>query len=361
MGSSSETVTFNTIASLALDKLSDKIADNISQSNAAFYFYKKKGNWEGVSSGGRQLRKAVMYQLQTVRPIGSFGSVNINPIDSHTAAYFTWVQTAVPVSFSDLEEFETSGSESIETIVKAKYQQATASLDDFFSRALLYGQADIDGSSFTTALTSPTDSSTFIDPIGKLVDYAPSGSRSIGGINQNTNTWWRNFQSASSATTMAAFMQDLRALHIKCQRGGGGADKSPDFHLVGERVYNIYEKCLASFHQNGPGTKQADIPFDNVLFKGKPVIADYYVPDVANSAVLEDTYAEGTWYMLNSAWMGFTYDSKKSFKMGPTVRPNNQLVSSSLMPVRGSHWCNNRRKLGVIGSIGLASLESATT
>ena len=152
MGTSSQTVTYSTIAALALDKLSDKIADAISTSNAALYFYKKKGNWEGVSSGGRQLRKSILYQLQTIRPLGSYGSVNVNPVDSHTSVYYDWVQTAVPVSFSDLEEFQTSGSESIETIVKAKYAQAKASLDDFFSRALLRGQSDIDTSSTTTAI-----------------------------------------------------------------------------------------------------------------------------------------------------------------------------------------------------------------
>src|SRR3990172_9513947 len=159
MGATSQTTTFNTVAALALDKLSDKIADAISTGNAALYFYKKKGNWEGVKSGGNQLRKSVLYNLQTVKPLGSFGTVNVNPVDSHTSAYFDWVQAAVPVSFSDLEEFQTSGSESIETIVKAKFQQAKASLDDFFSRALLRGQADIDTSSFTTAITSPLDGS----------------------------------------------------------------------------------------------------------------------------------------------------------------------------------------------------------
>ena len=360
MGASSQTITYSTIAALALEKLSDKIADAISTSNAALYFYKKRDNWEGVSSGGRQLRKVVMYQLQTVRPIGSYGSVNVNPIDSHTSSYWDWVQTAVPVSFSDMEEFQTSGEESIETIVKAKYQQATASLDDFFSRALFRGQADIDGSSFTTALTSPTDSSVFVDPFSKLVDYAPTGSRTIGGIAQATSSFWQNQQAASSATTMAAFLQELRALHIKTQRGGGGADKAPDFHLTTERVYNVYEKCLSVYYRNSSVSK-SDLPFENVAFKGSPVICDQYCPDVANSAVSEDTNAEGTWYMLNSAWMGFTYDKGKSFKLGATVRPNNQLLSSALMPVRGTHWTNNRRKLGVLGSIGLASLEAATT
>src|SRR5574341_2237468 len=106
MALASQTITYQTLAALALDKLSDKIADAISTSNAAFYFYKKRDNWEGVSSGGRQLRKTVLYQLQTVRPLGSYGAVNLNPVDSHTSVYYDWVQTAVPVSFSDMERSE---------------------------------------------------------------------------------------------------------------------------------------------------------------------------------------------------------------------------------------------------------------
>jgi hypothetical protein len=357
MGATSQTVTYSTIAALALDKLSDKIADAISTANAALYFYKKKGNWEGTASGGRQLRKSVMYQLQTIRPLGSYGVVNVNPVDSHTSVYYDWVQTAVPVSFSDFEEFQTSGSESIETIVKAKYAQAKASLDDFFSRALLQGQGSIDGTSLTTAVTSPLDGSYFIEPLFKLAAYTPSASLTIGGVDQSTNSWWQNQYGASTATTLSAFLAELRTLHVKCQRGGGGADKAPDFHLVDERTYNIYEKALAVFHQNNSYAK-ADIPFENILFKGAPVVCDELMPDVASSTT---TLSEGTWFMGNSSVMGFTYDSGKSFKMGPNIRPNNQLVTSALMPVRGSHWVSNRRKLGVLGSIGFSSLEAATS
>lgn len=360
MPASSQTVTYSTIAALALDKLSDKIADAISTANAALYFYKKKGNWEGTSSGGRQLRKSVLYQLQTIRPIGSYGTVNINPIDSHTSVYYDWVQTAVPVSFSDLEEFQTSGSESIETIVKAKYAQAKASLDDFFSRALLQGQASIDGVSITSAVTSPSDGSVFIDPLFKLASKDAS-SLTVGGVDQSLNPWWQNQYKANTATTLSAFLAGMRTLHVLCQRGGGGADKSPDFHLADERTYNVYEKALSLYHQNQSYMK-ADIPFDNVLFKGSPVIADELMPDVNNSIYpINASTGDGTWFMGNSAFMGFTYDSGKSFKIGPNVRPNNQLVTTALMPVRGAHWSNNRRKLGVAHSMVLETLEAATS
>lgn len=357
MALASASYTYSTVAALALDKLSDKIADAISTSNAAFYFYKKKGNWEGVKSGGRQLRKSVLYQLQTVRPLGSFGVVNVNPIDSHTSVYYDWVQAAVPVSFSDLEEFQTSGSESIETIVKAKFQQAKASLDDFFSKALLRGQADIDTTSLTTALTSPLDGSVFIDPFTKLIAFDPTASLTVGGVDQSTNSWWQNQYYDSAATTLSAFLAELRTLHVRCQRGGGGKFRSPDFHIVDERTYNVYEKALAVAHRN-PDYNKADIPFENVMFKGAPVIPDQLVPDVKNGST---TITDGSWFMGNSEYLGFTYDNGSSFKMGANVRPNNQLVTTSLMPVRGAHWTNNRRKLGVMGDIDVTTLEAASS
>lgn len=361
MGVSSQTINYTTIAALALDKLSDKIADAISTSNAFLYFYKKKGNWEGVSSGGRQLRKSLLYQLQTVRPLGSYGIVNVNPVDSHTSVYFDWVQTAVPVAFSDMEEFQTAGEESIETIVKAKFQQAKASLDDFFSRAILQGQAAIDSTSLTTPITSPLDGSVFIDPIFKTAAYAPTGSLTVGGLDQSTNTYWQNQASAfTSISTLIAFLAGLRNLHVLTQRGGGGPDRAPDFHVVDERTYNVYEKALAVAHRN-PDYQKADIPFENIAFKGQPVIPDQLMPDVATPSLTPQTSNRGTWLMGNSAFAGFTYDQKKSFKLGPTVRPNNQLASIALMPVRGAHWINNRRKWGVAGNIDLNTLEAATS
>jgi hypothetical protein len=357
MASTSQTITYATVAALALDKLSDKIADAISTANAALYFYKKRGNWEGVSSGGRQLRKSVLWQLQTIKPIGSFGTVNVNPIDSHTSVYYDWVQAAVPVSFSDLEEFQTAGDESIETIVKAKYQQAKASLDDFFSKALLQGQGSIDTTSLTSPVQSSTDGSSFIIPLPQLASAVTSSSLTIGGVNQNANTWWRNQFTDSSATTLVAFLNELRLLHVYTQRGGGGADKAPDFHIADERTFVVYEKGLALTHRNPTYTK-GDIPFTNLVFKDKPVVAEEQMPDWKNNST---TITKGSWYMGNSAFCGFTYDKKKSFKMGPNIRPNNQLVTSSLMPIRGAHWTNNRRKLGVLHDIAVSTLETATS
>jgi hypothetical protein len=197
----------------------------------------------------------------------------------------------------------------------------------------------------------------FIDPLTKIVDILPTGSRSVGNINQANNTWWANQYTDSSCTTLAAFLAELRRLHVRCQRGGGGTDKAPDFSILEERTFNVYERALAISHRN-PSYMKADIPFDNVLFKGAPVTHDEYVPDAYNTS---NTITDGSWYFLNSAWMGFMYDKAKSFKLGANVRPGNQLVTTALMPIRGALWVNNRRKLGVLTDINVGTLESATS
>lgn len=355
MPPSSQTVSYNTIAALALDKLSPIVADNVSTGTKLFYFLKKSGNWEGIAYGGRQLRKAVMSTLVPLRPLGAYGVVNVNPVDGDTASYWSWVQTAAPITFADMEEFQTGGTEAIESIVDSKRRQAEASLIDIFNKSLLQGQGAVDGVSLDTPYTSSADGSVFITPLPQIIKKDPTTSTTVGGVDQAANPWWRNQIFDSAGTTLVVFLNELRTLHIRCQRGGGGAGAAPDFHVCDERTFAVYEKALALTHRN-PDYNKGDIPFETVNFKGKPAFPDEQVADVSSGTV---AITKGTWYMGNSAWMGFTYDNRKSFKVGDSIRPNNQLLETALMPVRGALWTNNRRKLGVLFDADLTSLEAA--
>lgn len=355
MPATSQSVVYSTIAALALDKLSPMVADNVSTGTKLFYFLKKSGNWEGVAYGGRQLRKAVMAALAPLKPLGSFGTVNVNPVDGDTAAYFPWVQTAAPITFSDMEEFQTGGTEAIESIVDSKRRQAEASIIDIFNQAILRGQGAVDGISIESPLTSSVDSSVFVSPLPLFIKKDPTSSTTVAGIDQSANPWWRNQTIDANGTTLINFLNQLRVLHIRCQRGGGGANSAPDFHCTDERSFGVFEKALALTHRN-PDYNKGDIPFDNVAFKGKPAFPDEQVAD-SQSGTTAITF--GTWFMGNSAWMGFTYDNRKSFKVGDSIRPNNQLLETALMPIRGTFWTNNRRKLGIAYDIQLTTLEAA--
>lgn len=346
MGATSVTRSYTSIIATTLDKMRDVIEDQISSGNKLLYFYKKSGNFKGTNSLGDRLRIALMYELAGADSYSSFGQIDTTPPDGVTAAFFDWRQAASAISVSGLEEAQTRGTEAIQEILKTRTKQAIIGLEELFSKAMLQGQGSIDATSHTTARVSPVNGSSFIDPLPLLVHKAPA-SETVGGIAVASNAWWKNKYHDNAATTYAGFLGDLRNLHIDCSKGGGGSKAAPDFHVCDPNTFALYESALAAAHRN-PSYQKADIPFDNILFKGAPVVWEEYVPDVKNADnTVGVTTDVGTWYMLNSNFIGVTFDKQHNFTAGEMVRPDNQDAKTSLVLWYGTHWVSNRRKHGV--------------
>jgi hypothetical protein len=356
MPATSVTRSFTTQVALTLDKVRGKVVDQVSNSNPFMFFYKKKGNYKTTSSGGDRLRVTLRHTLQPAQPMGNFSLANVNPIDAVTAGFFDWRQAASAATVGDLDEFKTRGTEASETMIDETIEGAVAALEDLFSKALIRGHGAVDGSSLATAYTA-ADGTVFIDPIGLLIKYDPTSSTTIGSIDQSANSWWQNQYTNSAATTLGNFLFELDFLRIKCGRGGGGANRYPNFHVCDEQTYAIYQRALRLIARL-PDYRKGDIPFNNVEFYGTPVMADENIPDVDNGST---TITDGTWYMGNSEYMGLSVDSKGNFAAQDAVRPNNQLAETTLIVWRGTHWTDHRRKLGVMGDIGISTLQSATT
>lgn len=349
MAATSVTRSYTALVASVLDKVRDQVEDQISTGNKLLYFYRKSGNWKGVSSGGDRYRVSLMYELGAADSYSGYGQIPTTPADGITSAFFDWRQAAVPVSISGKEEFQNRGSERIFDLLKEKTTQAILGLEDFFGKALLRGQGAVDSSSLTSARTSPINGSVFVDPLPLLVEYNPTST--VGGISPSTEPWWVNNYKDDSSSSYATFLKTLRNMHNNCSKGGGAAKGSPDFHLCDQDTYELYTAALSGYHQN-PSYKVADIPFENVTFLGKPVVWDEFVPDVKNGDLTIGSSTDcGTWYMLNSNYMGVAFDKQHNFSVGDFVSPENQDAKTALILWYGCHWITNRRKLGVIGGI----------
>ena len=358
MGVTSQTVQYTNAVALSLDKLHPKIADAVSKGNKLLFFMRQKGHFEGVDAGGPQLRIPIRNAIKKAKPLGAYGTVNLNPTNTVTSAYFAWGQGAADITFSDMEDFQQAGPKSLEKAVKTKRDDAEISLNDLISRALILGQADNDASSFTEPLEGD-DGSSLCDPIGKLVAYDPTASLTVGGIDQSTNSWWQNRYHESASTTRKGWIEELDEVHSECGYGMGG---SPDFHILEPKTFVLYRQALADYYHN-PDYRRGDIPFDNLAFHGAPAMADELMYDVYSGST---TITYGSWYMLNSEFLGFTYDKggpdrTGSFRVDAVIKPANQLLRSSLMPIRGAFWVSNRKKQGVMGKIAITTLRVATT
>lgn len=345
---SSETKSYDALLSLTLANYRATLQDTISTSNAVFYELKNSDAWMGESSLGERLEIPLMYEMGTADFFAGYDALSTDPMDGITKAYFDWRQMAVPITISRIEERKNSGEHQLISLLKSKVTQAELGIQDLFGKALLQGNGPNSATAITTAFTSTTNGATGFDPLPLLVKYDPTSSTVIGNINQSTSTWWANQYVNSSGSTFAGFLKEMSQLYNKCNRGPGGG---PNLFLTDRFVYELYEAAMWAKHQN-PSYTKAGYPFDALNYKGKPLVWDDFVPDVANGTTASiPVNTSGTLYMLNTKFISVHYDTETNFINTPFQKPENQDARVSHIMWYGATAVSNRRKQGVMGSI----------
>lgn len=346
MPPSSLTLNYDAVLSTTLFNYRKTLEDQISTSNSFLFQLMKRqaGGYTGVSDIGDRIGIPLMYEMGQFDSYSGYDQLDTTPMDGITMAFQDWRQAATPISISGLEEKKNRGSEvKLIDLLKSKTKQAVLGIQDGFGKSLLRGAG---GTSITTPYVSPSNGSSFIDPLPLLVKYDPTTSTVVENINQSTYTWWRNNLYNSTSTTYAGFLKELRRLNADCSRGQGGM---PNMHLTDEASFLLYEAALAAAHQN-PSYQKADIPFDTIAFKGNPVTWDEFVPDVQGGSATQSS-TSGTWWMLNTEFIELKYDKETNFVTTDFIRPENQDAKTAQILWMGALCVSNRRKQGVMGGI----------
>jgi hypothetical protein len=328
------------------------LQDAISTSNSFFFELKsRQDGWRGVSSLGERVEVPLMYEMGTAGVYSGYDQLDTTPMEGITKAFFNWTQMAVPIAISRIEERQNSGENALIGLLKSKTQQALLGIQDLFGKALIQGNGPNSATAITTPYTSVINGATSFSPLPLLVKYDPTSSTVIGNINQSTSTWWANQTAASSATTWAGFLKEMSSMFNACSKGAGG---SPNLFLGDQNVFELYEAAHWDKYRN-PSVGKADYPFPSLMFKGKPMVWDQLVPDVANGTTASiPVAASGTLYFLNTNYLDVTYDTQTNFINTPFVTPENQDAKVAHIMWYGTTTVSNRRKQGVMGSIGTA-------
>src|SRR5215831_32369 len=143
------TINYDSILSTSLFNYNSTLVDNISKSNALFYKIQENGLYED-EDGGVAIQVNLMYGLGTADWYNGYDTLNTDPMDGITAAFFDWRQMSVPITISRLEERKNSTSERILSLIESKIMQAEIGIKEKFSKALLQGSLASGGSSLTT-------------------------------------------------------------------------------------------------------------------------------------------------------------------------------------------------------------------
>lgn len=364
MAAQSLTLNYDALLSTTLFNYQKEMVDQISTANAFLFtlMNREEGGYESEENIGDRAQIPLEYELQDADTYSGYDVITPTPIDGVTSAFYTWCQIANTIMISGLEEKKNSSEARLINLLETKTKQATGGFQTKFNKILIQGNGPNVATGVATNYVSPDNGSVGFDPLLKAIDFAPTGSRSVGGINQATEPWWQNkyYDMSSTAagsgsptpqvTTYVGFLKALRHLRNECSKGIGGP---PNLFLANQGVYELYEASLAAAHRN-PSYQVADIPFDNVAFYGKPIVWDEFMVDAKNGTTSNANPTNGgTIFMINTKFWKIKYHSGTNFVSTPFMKPINQDAKSAMILWLGALMSSNRRKQGVGGGIDM--------
>jgi hypothetical protein len=306
-------VNYDTILSTTLANHMPKLIDNVFSARPIVYFLKQAGQVRTISGGSKIVLPLLYAQNSTAASYSAYDTITITPQTGITAAEYNWKQYAATIAISGIEEAQNQSEEQIIDLLEAKTFQAEETITEKFDQMFI--QSDGTGNSGKDWLG-----------LAKLVK--DDAGTSIGGIDQTTDTWWApgHKNTDSTALTLAQMRTAYNTVSV-------GNDQ-PNMILTTRTLFEKYEDLLQP-QERFMDSKTADGGFQNLLFKGAPIVYDNYV-------------AAGDMFFLNTKYLRLVGHSDNWFKPTPFVRPNNQDARYAQILCYGELTISNRARQGVL-------------
>lgn len=219
------------------------------------FWLREKGHLETLT-GHRRIEIPLEYgSNETIKWIGKGATVPIQDNELLTMAYEDWKYVAVSIVRWFTEDQQNRQQAQAIKLVETKLNAAERAVYEDLERVMFADGTGVD------------------EPNGlqKLISSSPT-TGIVHGINRATagNEWWQNQQKSSSGAAAVYLVSDMRTCLndiIKYSR----ADLKDIVLVTNQTVFELYEDvCLEmKVLQN---TMLGDAGFDNVVFKGKPLI-----------------------------------------------------------------------------------------
>lgn len=295
--------------------------DNLSERNAFLKKIYKKGNYR-TEEGGLSIVEPLDYaQNSTYQRYSDWDLLNIQQSDVLSAAEFTWKQIAMHIVASGRELRINSGPAQIEKLVAARLKNAFRTFDNNFSSDLY-------------------SAGSLANQIGGIQSIiADTNTNTVGGIDANTWTFWRNtvFDLSDNSVTISSTTIENDAmlpLWLSLDRGQGDC---PDLILFDTVYYTHFEKSQTSIKRYASAD---DVQAGIVSLKYK------------TADVMFDTTGSGIpashGYFINSNYIKLVVHQDADLEEMPKKEPVNQ--DGEVIPIlwMGNLTVSNRKLQGVI-------------
>lgn len=306
--------------------MQDTVRDQIFDATPFWFWLKDKGKLK-TANGGRFLTEPLQYaKNDNVQWIGRGGTVPLNDFEFLTIANFPWRYLTASIVRFGVDDQQNQGKNAIFSLMNSKLENTQDSLSDEMETRLFAGSG--------SASDAP-------DGLQTLVPDDPTASVSIGGINQNTYSWWRSKTKDMTSSSFASNgIAEMRTMLNNCSNNK--RNDAPDILVSGQTPYEYYEDWFVDNALRTFDTKLADAGFDNQKFKGVPWV---WSPSCSNQRI----------YFLNTKYLTFQYDPMMYFDMTEWKPIPDQVNDRAAQIIlAGNLTTSRRRTCGVIHTIDTA-------
>jgi hypothetical protein len=327
----SPNTSYSELITTTLQERSGKLADNVSKSTAFLDRLNRRGNIRKFFTGGRTILQELEYaENGTFRRYSGYDLLDPSPSDIMTAAEFEIKQAAVAVSMSGLEMLQNAGDAAVLDLMASRIRNAERTIvnnigQDVFSNGTADGGRQIGGLSLLVADVN---------------------TNTVGGINANTWTFWRN-QVMSGTTLSATNIQGfMNTMAISTSRGNDAVD----LIVADDQSYTFYLNSLQAIQQITTQGGTAGAGFRGLKFYGAGGDVDVVLERSGTGAYENSGMASGArMYFLNTNYIHFRPHADRNFSVDDAERVNtNQDAFVKYIFWAGNMTISNRSAQGVL-------------
>ncbi len=321
------TIELNTINSLTLPLISQKIADNITGRIPLLYLMNKIGHKE-YENGGVEYRLPVLKELANAIAYSGMQVLDTVERDFITSAVFQRKLLTTDITLSGTKLLQNSGDDptAVVNYIAAQIEIAEESMKNSMAGTSIgifsaNGESDLGITGLNNIVGSATTTGT------------------VGGLDRATYSFWRQQTEAIAANFSTNGLVQMRALQLDTTRG----EETPSVIVMTALAYANLDRALTgtvNYNQPSPKTAFGDVGFENINFKGSMVIFD-------------DGVTASTSKFLNLKYLKLLVHQKRDMAIRDFVTPDNQDAITGRMYWAGNLVCNNLARQGILTGTGV--------
>ncbi len=278
------TETLDNLYTTTWQLMKDKVRDQIFTATPFWFWMKEKGKLK-AQEGHRYITEPLEYaKNDTITWLSKGGTVTLNDYEFLTTAKFDWKYVAASIVRFGVDDQQNRGKAQIINLMNSKFNNTRNSLiDELETRLFGYNNA----------------TGTYPYGLRDLVLDDPTADVTIGGVNGNTYTWWRNKSKNATGKSFDTYgVSYMRTMLNDCMNNR--MMDAPDIIICDQTTYEYYEDELLTYKRI-VNQKLGDAGFENQTFKGIPMV---WSPQCSQRM-----------YFLNTNFLNLVYDPAMNFDL----------------------------------------------